>query len=123
MRVDWLHCLGMDGISCFSCLSYHERRMLYLGTFVLMQVCRCSAFVPEGHIAKACNWQCKRKREQYTGSCSIACERILVAYEIPRGVYGSCLHIQIAWLHYVVQRVLRALPAETKVDGFPRASS
>ena len=90
---------------------------------MLMQVCRCSAFVPEGHIAKACNWQCKRKREQYTGSCSIACERILVADEIPRGVCGSCLHIQIAWLHYVVQRVLRALPAETKVDGLPRASS
>ena len=31
------------GLHVSSCLSYHERRMSYLGTFVLMQVCRCTA--------------------------------------------------------------------------------
>ena len=43
--------------------------------------------------------------------------------EAPHDVCGSCLDIQISCSHYVVQQVLRVLPAETKVDGLPRASS
>ena len=43
--------------------------------------------------------------------------------EMQHGVCGSSLDIAILWSHYMVQQVLRALPAETKVDGLPRASS
>ena len=43
--------------------------------------------------------------------------------EVPHYVRGSSLEIEISWFHFVVQQVLRALPAETKVDGLPRASS
>ena len=43
--------------------------------------------------------------------------------EVPHDVRGSSLEIEFSWFHYVVQEVLRALPAETKVDGLPRDSS
>ena len=38
-------------------------------------------------------------------------------------VCGGWFDIQISWSHLLVQQVLRALPAETKVDGLPRDSS
>ena len=43
--------------------------------------------------------------------------------EVPHDVRGSSLEIEILWFHYLVQQVLRAFPAETKVDSLPRASS
>ena len=43
--------------------------------------------------------------------------------EVPHYVRGSSLEIEISWFHFVVQQVLRALPAETKVDGLPRVAS
>ena len=43
--------------------------------------------------------------------------------EVPHDVRGSSLEIEILLFHLGVQQVLRALPAETKVDGLPRASS
>ena len=43
--------------------------------------------------------------------------------EVPHDVRGSSLEIEISWFYYVVQEVLRAFSAETKVDGLPRALS
>ena len=43
--------------------------------------------------------------------------------EVPHDVRGSSLEIDFSLFHYVVQEVLRAFPAEAKVDGLPRALS
>ena len=43
--------------------------------------------------------------------------------EVSHDVCGGSLNIQISWAHFVVQQVLRALPAETTVDGLPLDSS
>ena len=43
--------------------------------------------------------------------------------EVPYDVRGNLFEMQILLLYCWVQQVLRALPAETKVDGLPRASS
>ena len=59
----------------------------------------------------------------YTGFSSPACEGMIVLGEAPHDVCGSSLDMSILWSHCVVQQVLRALPAETKVDGLPRALS
>ena len=43
--------------------------------------------------------------------------------EVPHDVRGSSFEMQTSWLYFWVQQVLRALPAETKVDSLPRAFS
>ena len=55
--------------------------------------------------------------------CKPGVRRTIVVNGAQRGVCGGSFDIQISWLYLLVQQVLRALPAETKVDGLPRASS
>ena len=76
---------------------------------MVVQVCGCCEWYAEGQL-------CSQDSHAYR-------EGMIVVGKMPHGVCGGSLDISILWSHYVVQQVLRALPAETKVDGLPRASS
>ena len=85
-------------------------------------MCRCCEWDSKGHPANA-QLVMFAQSAQYTGSSIPVWERVVAVNEVPDDVRGSQLKFRFSGFHVWMQQVLRVFPAETKVDGSPRAAS